>query len=46
MLRALQMREISGGDGHMGQNSLFAHVGLGNATVADLVRIEWPSGTG
>ncbi len=40
-----QMREVSGGDGLMGQNSLFVHVGLGNATNADLVRIEWPSGT-
>ena len=40
-----QMREVSGGDGVMGQNSLFVHVGLGNATSADLVRIEWPSGT-
>jgi hypothetical protein len=40
-----QMREISGGDGVRGQNSLHVHVGLGNATNADLVRIEWPSGT-
>ena len=40
-----QMREVSGGDGLMGQNSLYVHVGLGNATTADLVRIEWPSGT-
>ena len=40
-----QMREVSGGDGEMGQNSLHVHVGLGNATNADLVRIEWPSGT-
>ena len=40
-----QMREVSGGDGTMGQNSLHVHVGLGNATNADLVRIEWPSGT-
>ena len=40
-----QMREVPGGDGQMGQNSLFVHVGLGNATSADLVRIEWPSGT-
>ena len=39
-----QMREVSGGDGCMGQNSLYLHVGLGNATTADLVRIEWPSG--
>lgn len=40
-----QMREVPGGDGRNGQNSLHVHVGLGNATNADLVRIEWPSGT-
>ena len=40
-----QMREVPGGDGQMGQNSLYLHVGLGNAATADLVRIEWPSGT-
>ncbi|MEO6033646.1 MAG: CRTAC1 family protein, partial [Verrucomicrobiota bacterium] len=40
-----QMREVLGGDGSPGQNSLHVHVGLGNATNADLVRIEWPSGT-
>src|SRR5258708_21310374 len=39
------MREVPGGDGLRGQNSLHVHVGLGNATNADLVRIEWPSGT-
>ncbi len=37
-----QMREISGGDGV--QNDLRPHFGLGNATVAELVRVEWPSG--
>ena len=40
-----QMREVPGGDGSTGQNSLHVHVGLGDATNADLVRIEWPSGT-
>jgi hypothetical protein len=40
-----QMREVSGGDGTMGQDSLHVTVGLGDATNADLVRIEWPSGT-
>jgi len=40
-----QMREVFGGDGTMGQNSLHVHIGLGNATNAALVRIEWPSGT-
>jgi enediyne biosynthesis protein E4 len=38
-----QMREISGGHG-IGQNSLIAHFGLGAATNAETVRIEWPSG--
>jgi hypothetical protein len=38
------MREISNGDGLAG-NSLNAHFGLGDATEADTVRIEWPSGT-
>ena len=38
-----QMREISGGNG-IGQNSLIVHFGLGNATNAQTVRIEWPSG--
>ena len=39
-----QMREVSGGDGHMDQNSLYVHFGLGNATDAELVRIGWPCG--
>ena len=38
-----QMREIAGGNGYA-QNSLIAHFGLGNATNAQTVRIEWPSG--
>src|SRR4029450_2231990 len=40
-----QMREVPGGDGVSGQNSPYVPVGLGNAMNADLVRIEWPSGT-
>ncbi|MHC1769121.1 MAG: CRTAC1 family protein [Verrucomicrobiia bacterium] len=38
-----QMREISCGDGFAG-NSLDAHFGLGDATKATTLRIEWPSG--
>src|SRR5207249_3989453 len=38
-----QLREISGGSG-FGQTSLLAHFGLGQATIADTVRVEWPSG--
>ena len=32
-------------NGYKGQNSLHVHFGLSDATNADLVRIEWPSGT-
>jgi hypothetical protein len=41
-----QMNEISGqtGGGFGGQNSLNAEFGLGDATVVDSIRIEWPSG--
>lgn len=39
-----QVREISGGSGYGSQNDLRAHFGLGDATNADLIRIEWPSG--
>ena len=39
-----QIREVSGGSSHMGQNMLGAHFGLGKATVADSVKITWPSG--
>jgi hypothetical protein len=38
-----QVRQISGGDGIV-QSSIIAHFGLGDATNASLVRIEWPSG--
>jgi hypothetical protein len=37
-----QMREVSGGN--FCQNDLRPNLGLGDATVAELVRIEWPSG--
>ncbi len=40
-----QIREISGQTGYLGQNSLNAEFGLGDATVVDSLRIEWPSGT-
>jgi hypothetical protein len=39
-----QMREIAASTGYGGQGMLAAHFGLGDATVADTVRIEWPSG--
>lgn len=37
-----QLREISGGNRY--QDDPRAHFGLGDATKADVVRIEWPSG--
>jgi hypothetical protein len=40
-----QMREINGGDGGLDAVPLLAHFGLGDATNALLLRIEWPSGT-
>ena len=40
-----QLREISGGH-PLGQNSLRAHFGLGDATNVETLRIEWPSGIG
>ena len=41
-----QLSEISGqtGGGYGGQNSLNAEFGLGDATIVDSIRIEWPRG--
>jgi hypothetical protein len=39
-----QLREMTGGNGFNG-SGLRAYFGLGDATNADLIRIEWPSGT-
>jgi enediyne biosynthesis protein E4 len=39
-----QLREINTGSGWGNNNPLVAHFGLGDATNADIVRIEWPSG--
>jgi hypothetical protein len=39
-----QMRQISGGDGWLSQNSLDVSIGFGSATNIDLLRVEWPSG--
>ncbi|HRI13121.1 MAG TPA: CRTAC1 family protein, partial [Verrucomicrobiota bacterium] len=39
-----QMREIFGTEGWLSFNSLDAIIGLGDATVVDVLRIEWPSG--
>jgi len=39
-----QMRQISGGEGWLSQNSLDVSIGFGTATNIELLRIEWPSG--
>ena len=39
-----QMREITSQSGYSGQNSLIVHFGLGDASIVDSLRIEWPSG--
>jgi len=40
-----RLREISGGGGFGSQNDMRTNFGLGDATNADTVRIEWPSGS-
>ena len=39
-----QIREIAARDSSGSPNSLRAEFGLGNATVASIVRVDWPSG--
>lgn len=39
-----QMREITTQSGHCGQNSLVVHFGLGDATMADSVWVQFPAG--
>jgi len=39
-----QMREISGLTGYMGQNSMIAEFGLGDATSVETIIVQWPSG--
>ncbi|UCB53299.1 MAG: VCBS repeat-containing protein [Candidatus Zixiibacteriota bacterium] len=38
-----QQREVSGQTGMNAQNSLNAHFGLGDASLVDSVKVEWPS---
>ncbi|MEK9137134.1 MAG: FG-GAP-like repeat-containing protein, partial [Bacteroidota bacterium] len=40
-----QIREVQGGSGHNGQNSLPVEFGLNTATLADSVIIRWPNGS-
>ena len=39
-----QMKEVDGQSGYCGQN-LNLHFGLGNASVIDSIKVEWPAGT-
>jgi hypothetical protein len=39
-----QLRQISGGDGENNSDSLMPQFGVGDATVIEIVRVEWPSG--
>jgi hypothetical protein len=39
-----QMREIKAGCNYVSQDPAEAHFGLGNATVVNQVRVEWPNG--
>ncbi len=40
-----QMREVTAQNTFNGHNSLEAHFGLGDAALAETVRVEWPSGS-
>jgi hypothetical protein len=40
-----QIREVSGGSGGKGQNSLPVEFGLGSASTIDSLIVRWPSGT-
>jgi hypothetical protein len=40
-----QIREVQGGSGHNGQNSLPVEFGLGSAAMVDSIIIKWPGGT-
>jgi hypothetical protein len=39
-----QIREIAGGGSYLSQSDLRAHFGLGRATSAQTVEVNWPSG--
>lgn len=39
-----QMREISAQSSYCGQNDIGAHFGLGNSSLIDSIKIEWPLG--
>ncbi len=39
-----QTRHVAAASGYCSQNSYSVHFGLGNSTIIDEIRIEWPSG--
>jgi len=39
-----QLREITAQNGYAGHDAQIAHFGLGDATMVDVIRIEWPLG--
>jgi hypothetical protein len=39
-----QIRDVKAGSSYLGQNDLRAHFGLGPATSADRIELQWPSG--
>ena len=38
------MRDVKAGSSYLGQNDLRAHFGLGAATLAERLEVQWPSG--
>ena len=42
--RRMQSRIVKAGSGYLGQNDPRQHFGLGAATVADRLEVQWPSG--
>jgi enediyne biosynthesis protein E4 len=39
-----QTRDVKAGSSYLSQNDLRVHVGLGDATMVDRIRVQWPSG--
>ncbi|NNC90568.1 MAG: CRTAC1 family protein [Akkermansiaceae bacterium] len=41
---ARQFREVDGGSNYLSQNDIVVHFGLGDSTLVEQIRIEWPGG--
>ena len=39
-----QLRDVKAGSSYLSQNDLRAHFGLGSATTADRIEVQWPTG--